>query len=196
MHSSWTLLLKLKSMLLKVRLMFPSSGPLMASLNAVMDADVWLLVNTFALPLGRGIVSLDCGYKWLPGGLNYSFWMRQKQQMHNQKTFLFYLIYFILSLFLFYFVLTVVYLHRFKHGGISTQTLKNGMKIMSMWLVLSHFHVNKVLLKLTRFDRVILRRCPAASLPISNNSEVRLPVGGPQGASLAHGPGTNPELGC
>lgn len=77
--------LKLKSMLLKVRLIFYSSGPLMASINAVMDADAGCLLMLLALPLGRGIVSLDCGYKWLPGGLNYSFWIRQKQWMHNQN---------------------------------------------------------------------------------------------------------------
>lgn len=77
--------LKLKSMLLKVRLMLYTSGPLMASLNAVMDADAGCLLMLYALPLVRGIVSLDCGYKWLPGGLNYSFWIRQKWWMYNQN---------------------------------------------------------------------------------------------------------------
>lgn len=55
--------LKLKSMLLKVRLTLYSSGPLMAFLNAVKDADAGCLLMLCALPLGRGIVSLDCGYK-------------------------------------------------------------------------------------------------------------------------------------
>lgn len=48
----------------------------MASLNAAMDADAGCLLMLYALPLGRSIVSLDCGYKWLPGGLNYSFWQK------------------------------------------------------------------------------------------------------------------------
>lgn len=55
--------MKLKSMLLKVRLMLHFSGPLMASLNAVMVADAGCFLMQYALPLGRGIVSLDCGYK-------------------------------------------------------------------------------------------------------------------------------------
>lgn len=63
MHSLWTPPLKQKSMSLKVRLKLYSSGPLMASLNAVMDADASCLIRLSALPPGRGIVSLDCGYK-------------------------------------------------------------------------------------------------------------------------------------
>lgn len=77
--------LKQKSMSLKVRLMLYSSGPLTASLNAVMDADASCLIMLCALPPGRGIVTLDCGYKRLPGGLNYSFLIRQKQRMSKQK---------------------------------------------------------------------------------------------------------------
>lgn len=70
--------LKLKSMLLKVRLMLCFSGPLMASLNAVMDADAGCLLILYALPLGRGIVSLDCGLKVTSRGLKLQFSNKSK----------------------------------------------------------------------------------------------------------------------
>ena len=106
--------LKLKSMLLKVRPMLFSSGPLMASLKAAMDADAGCLIMLCALSLGRGIVILDCGYKWLPGGLNFSFWIRQKWRIQPKlllfSIFILSCLYFFCS-FLFWWLLIFLYRH-------------------------------------------------------------------------------------
>lgn len=44
-------------------LMLYSAGPLTGSHSAAIEADAGFLFMLYGLPLGRGIVSLDCGFK-------------------------------------------------------------------------------------------------------------------------------------
>lgn len=85
--------LKQKSTLLKVRQWyFPLQALSWLPFGVAIDVDAGCLLMLYGLPLGRSIVSLDCGYKWLPGAKITVSWV-----IHvRPKRSLFYLL-FILS---------------------------------------------------------------------------------------------------